>query len=105
MQNYTTDKSDRLTKVTEWQTVTQFNAGHRSEQKNFSSHVRFHNFEQLSCGAKMTHRDFQLALIWNSIEKAMCLPYFSVLGKTSAMYKQIPWLKVNSANTGEFNSR
>jgi hypothetical protein len=36
----------------------------------------------------MTHRDFPLALIWNSIEKAVSLPYFSVLGKTSVMYKQ-----------------
>jgi hypothetical protein len=28
-----------------------------------------------SCGARMTHRQFKLALAWNLIEKAESLPY------------------------------
>jgi hypothetical protein len=50
----------------------------------------------ISCGAKMTYKDFQLAIMWNSLEKAEILPFpCCPLGRPDVSEKQDIQFEVN----------
>jgi hypothetical protein len=52
-----------------------------------------------SCGAKMTHRDFRLALVRNLIEDSGSLPCpRRPLGRPAGPDRKVSWLEVNFSN-------
>jgi hypothetical protein len=59
----------------------------------------------IACGTKITHRDFQLSLVWNLIERAGGLPRpCRPLGRPCVSQKQVTRLEVNFSSHWPFPS-